>query len=160
MGRIIRGRVSSCGKLLRVSEFSTTGHPSPCRLDVWLDVVCLFRTRSEAQKACKGGKVEVNGQSAKAQRPVKIGDVVDITRPRGQRQRVIVTGLATQHMAKAVARTLYEDTTPEPSPQVKAMLELARLAGPRPARGAAGSPDKREKRRLRRAKEDGDGQGW
>ena len=28
------------------------------RLDVWLDVACVFRTRSEAQKACRGGKVE------------------------------------------------------------------------------------------------------
>jgi ribosomal 50S subunit-recycling heat shock protein len=35
------------------------------RLDVWLDVACVFRTRSEAQKACKAGKVDVNGQSAK-----------------------------------------------------------------------------------------------
>ena len=32
------------------------------RLDVWLDVACLYRTRSEAQRACVGGKVEVNGQ--------------------------------------------------------------------------------------------------
>ena len=29
------------------------------RLDVWLDVACLFRTRSEAQKACRNGKVDV-----------------------------------------------------------------------------------------------------
>jgi len=132
---------------------------APTRLDVWLDVACLFRTRSEAQKACKGGKVEVNGHSAKPQRPIRVGDVVDLTRPRGQRQRVIVRGLASQHVAKAVARTLYEDTTPEPSPEVKAMLEMARLAGPRPARGPVSSPGKREKRRLRRAKE-GDGPEW
>ena len=31
------------------------------RLDIWLDVACLFKTRSEAQKACKLGKVTVNG---------------------------------------------------------------------------------------------------
>ena len=126
---------------------------TPCRLDVWLDVSCLFRTRSEAQKACKGGKVEINGQSAKPQRPVRLGDVVDISKPRGLRQRVIVLGLATHHMAKSLARALYEDTTPEPSPQVKAMLELTRLAGPTRARGPEVAPDKREKRRLRRAKE-------
>ena len=131
-----------------------------CRLDVWLDVACLCRTRSEAQKACKGGKVEVNGQSAKAQRPLRLGDVVEISRPRGLRQRVIVRELATQHVAKAVARTFYEDTTPEPSPQVKAMLELTRLAGPRRAPGPDVVPDKHEKRRLRRAKEAGDGSGW
>ncbi len=131
----------------------------PCRLDVWLDVSCLFKTRSEAQKACKGGKIEVNGKSAKAQRAVRIGDVLDISRPRGRRQRVIVVDLATHHMAKSLARSLYEDTTPEPTPQVKAMLELTRLAGPTRVRGPVSAPDKREKRRLRRAKEEGDGSG-
>jgi ribosome-associated heat shock protein Hsp15 len=130
------------------------------RLDVWLDVTCLCKTRSEAQKACKGGKVEVNGQPAKAQRPLRVGDVVEISRPRGIHQRVIVRRLTTQHVAKAVARTFYEDTTPEPPPQVKAMLELTRLAGPRRAPGPEVAPDKHEKRRLRRAKEDGDGSGW
>lgn len=138
----------------------TAQQDSPCRLDIWLDVACLCKTRSEAQKACKGGKVEVNGQPAKAQRPLRLGDVVEISRPRGVRQRVIVRQLTTQHVAKAVARTLYEDTTPEPSPQVKAMLELTRLAGPRRAPGPEAAPDKHEKRRLRRAKEDGDGSGW
>src|SRR5688572_31408491 len=144
-------------------EFSTIQHPSPApvtRLDVWLDVACLVNTRSEGQKACKGGKVEVNGQPAKAQRPLRVGDVVEISRPRGVRQRVIVRQLGTQHVAKAVARTFYEDTTPEPSPQAKAMLELTRLAGPRRAPGPAVTPDKHEKRRLRRANEDGDGSGW
>ena len=42
--------------------------PEPTRLDIWLDVACLCKTRSEAQKACKGGKVEVNGQPAKARK--------------------------------------------------------------------------------------------
>ena len=143
--------MSTCGKLSPVT---------PTRLDVWLDVACLCKTRSEAQKACKGGKVEVNGQPAKAQRPLRVGDVVEISRPRGIRQRVIVRQLSSQHVAKAVARTFYEDTTPEPSAQVKAMLELTRLAGPRRAPRPEGAPDKHEKRRLRRAKEDGDGSGW
>ena len=31
------------------------------RLDVWLDVACLFKTRSEAKRACEGGKIEVLG---------------------------------------------------------------------------------------------------
>ena len=38
--------------------------PTSVRLDIWLDVACLYRTRSEAQKACQGGKVEVNGPTA------------------------------------------------------------------------------------------------
>lgn len=121
------------------------------RLDVWLDVACLFRTRSEAQKACKGGKVSVNDQSAKPHREVRPGDEVVITRPLGQRQRVVVKGLADRHIPKAQARELYEDRTPPPSPEVLEMRRLERLT--RSIRAAAGAPDKRERRQLRRLKE-------
>ena len=57
------------------------------RIDVWLDVACLFRTRSEAQKACKAGKVQVNGQTSKPHREIKSGDEIEISRPLGRTQR-------------------------------------------------------------------------
>lgn len=115
------------------------------RLDVWLDVACLFPTRSEAQRACKGGKVAVNGQRGKPHRDVRAGDEIAITRPNGIKQRVAVRELADKHLPKAVARTLYEDTTPPPSADELEFRRLLRRAGP-----PAGSPDKRERRRLRK----------
>lgn len=124
------------------------------RLDVWLDVACLFRTRSEAQQACKGGKVDVNGQVAKSHREVRPGDVVTITRPLGRRQRVVVRATADRHIPKAQARKLYEDTTPPPSAEEQAMLDLLRLVRP-PRAGMVGTPDRRERRRIRSAKEGG-----
>jgi ribosome-associated heat shock protein Hsp15 len=122
------------------------------RLDVWLDVSCLFKTRSEAKKACEGGKVDINGQSAKPHREVKVDDEIDITRPLGRRQKVVVRGLAEQHMKKADAKQLYEDLTPKPSPEEIELRRMARLAAPfiRPA--SAGAPDKRERRELRKLK--------
>lgn len=122
------------------------------RLDVWLDVACLFRTRSEAQKACKGGKVDVNGQSAKPHREVRPGDVILITRPLGRRQRVAVRTLTDKHIPKAQARGLYEDLTPPPTPQEAEMRRLERLARSM-TRVMTGAPDKRERRHLRRMKE-------
>jgi ribosome-associated heat shock protein Hsp15 len=124
------------------------------RLDQWLDIVCLFKTRSEAQRACRGGKVDVNGQAAKPHRDVVPGDVIEITRPGGRRQRVAVLGTADRHLPKAEARTLYEDRTPPPSPEEQALLDMLRMAGPRRRLGAApGTQDRRERRRLRRVKE-------
>jgi ribosome-associated heat shock protein Hsp15 len=122
------------------------------RLDVWLDVTCLFKTRSEAKKACEGGKVDVNGQAARPHRDVKVGDAIHITRPFGRRQKVGVRGLADQHMKKADAKLLYEDLTPKPTPEEVELRRMARLAAPfiRPA--SAGAPDKRERRELRRLK--------
>jgi ribosome-associated heat shock protein Hsp15 len=123
------------------------------RLDVWLDVACLFKTRSEAQRACKGGKVSLNGQSAKPHKDIRPADVIEITRTLGRRQRVVVLEVAERHIAKAEARRLYEDTTPPPSPEEQALLDLIRLAGPRRRSAPAGVPDRRERRRLRREKE-------
>jgi ribosome-associated heat shock protein Hsp15 len=123
------------------------------RLDVWLDVSCLYKTRSEAQKACKGGKVDVNGQATKPHREIKVGDEIEMSRPLGRRQRVRVLAFAEQHIPKAEARKLYEDITPQPSPEEAEMLRLARLARPHVRAAQAGSPDKRERRELRRMKE-------
>jgi len=120
------------------------------RLDVWLDVACLFRTRSEAQKACKGGKVEVNGQSARPHRELRVGDEIRITRPAGRKQTVVVRGLAEQHVAKAVARELYTDTTPPLSPEEIELRRLERVFRASIEAHPRRSPDKRERRALTR----------
>ena len=127
--------------------------PDQVRLDVWLDVACLFKTRSEAQKACHGGKVDVNGQAAKPHRLIHVDDSVRITRPLGRRQIVVVRKLVEQHIPKAEARTLYDDRTPPPTPEELAMRQLDRLIRmPRPA-SQLRNPGRDERRRLRRAKE-------
>lgn len=123
--------------------------PASQRLDLWLDVACLFKTRSEAQKACKGGKVEVNREAGKPHRLVHLGDEIRVTRAHGK-QIVVVAGLAAHHVPKAEARALYRDITPPPTPEELEMRQLERLSRPlRPAR----RPDKRERRVLRRIKE-------
>ncbi len=122
------------------------------RLDQWLDIACLFKTRSEATRACKLGKVDVGGQPAKPHREIKPGDAIDIGRPFGRRQKLIVCGLAEKHVPKAEARLLYEDVTPKPSPEEVELLRMARLATPFTRPGSAGSPDKRERRALRKLK--------
>jgi ribosome-associated heat shock protein Hsp15 len=124
------------------------------RLDQWLDVACLFRTRSEAQKACKGGKVDVNGHAAKPHREIKVDDEIVISRPMGRRQRIVVRALAEKHIPKAEARELYTDLTPPPTAEEIEARRLARLARPF-IRTSTGAPDKRERRAIRRFKERG-----
>jgi ribosome-associated heat shock protein Hsp15 len=120
------------------------------RLDVWLDVACLFPTRSAAQKACQTGRLEVNGERAKPHREVKAGDAIEVRRPLGRRQRVVVRAVASRHVPKAEARLLYEDVTPPPTPEEIEDRRLAAWSRPRlPGR----APDKRERRALRRMKE-------
>lgn len=121
--------------------------PPTLRLDLWLDIACLFRTRSEAQKACRTGKVDVNGTTAKPHREVKPGDQLTISRPFGRRQLIVVTGLADRHVAKAEARALYDDVTPAPTPEEIAIRRAERIF--RATVAPAHRPDRRERRLLR-----------
>ena len=127
-----------------------SGPPGDVRLDVWLDVACLFKTRSEAQRACKGGKITVNGQAAKQNRLVCTGDDIRITRPLGRSQRVVIRVLADRHVAKADARRLYEDLTPAPTAEEIEIRRVERVY--RAAMSPPRAPDKRERRQLRRLK--------
>jgi ribosome-associated heat shock protein Hsp15 len=114
-------------------------------------VACLFKTRAEAQRACRAGKVELRGQAAKPHRIVSIGDEIRITRGTAGKQIVLVKGLADVHIPKVQARTLYEDRTPPPPPEVLEARRLQRIwhqSQPHPTV----APDKRDRRALRRLK--------
>ena len=121
------------------------------RLDVWLDVACLFKTRSEAKRACEGGKVDVNDDHAKPNRQIREGDRVRISRGAGRFQDVIVRIVLEQHVKKSEAKALYDDVTPKPSPEELEMRRQERVY--RAAAAAAGTPDRRRRRQIRRMKE-------
>jgi ribosome-associated heat shock protein Hsp15 len=133
-----------------VSDMVDEAEKSQVRLDVWLDVACLFRTRSEAQKACKGGKVDVNGQRAKSNRLMRVGDKLEISRPYGRKQRLAVRALANRHVARTEARLLYEDLTPPATPEEIEIRRMERVF--RALMTTPRAPDKRQRRALRRIK--------
>ena len=121
------------------------------RVDAWLDVACLYKTRSEAKRGCESGKVEVNGDHAKPHRALREGDRVRINRGFGRYQDVIVRILIDQHVKKTEARALYDDVPPKPSPEEIEMRRAERVF--RAAQKAAGTPDRNRRREIRRAKE-------
>ena len=127
-----------------------TQSDTPVRLDIWLDVACLYRTRSEAQKACVSGKVEVNGQRCKPHRQLRLGDLIALSRPFGRKQTLVVKGLAERHIPKAEARALYHDTTPPVPEEEREIRRLERIY--RAGLQRAHAPDKRERRELRKLK--------
>jgi ribosome-associated heat shock protein Hsp15 len=52
--------------------------PASTRVDRWLWAVRVFKTRTEATDACRGGHVRVNGTPAKASTAVRPGDRVEV----------------------------------------------------------------------------------
>jgi ribosome-associated heat shock protein Hsp15 len=119
------------------------------RLDVWLDVACIFPTRSRARAACEGGKVDVNGARAKPHRLVRAGDRLEVTVGPSRRRSLVVRGVADRSIPKAAARALYEDRTPPPSAEEIEARRLERILAPV---RAAGRPDRRVRREERRRK--------
>ncbi|MDQ6891244.1 MAG: RNA-binding S4 domain-containing protein [Acidobacteriota bacterium] len=119
------------------------------RLDVWLDVACVFPTRSQAKAAVEGGKVEVNGSRAKPHREVRAGDRITVTADRSDPRVLLVRGLASRSIPKTQARKLYEDVSPPPSAEVAEARRLDRILAGRPD---AGKPDRRERRERRERK--------
>lgn len=135
------GTTGTCG---------TIGTVPGVRLDTWLDVSCLFKTRSEATKACRLNKVIIGGQGAKAHRIVKVGDQLEIHRPMGRKQLITVLGVTDSNLSRAEARLLYEDRTPKPSPEeieIRRLERIYRAAATPPTR-----PDRDQRRTLRRLK--------
>ncbi len=114
--------------------------PPSIRLDRWLWAARAFTSRSQAAAACDGGKVTVNGATAKPHKLIRPQDEVSIAMPRGW-QIWKVIALAGRRGPASVARTLYQDLTPPPPPPEPSM--------PRRERGA-GRPTKRERRRMER----------
>ena len=71
----------------------------------------------------------------------------------GRYQDVIVRIAIDQHVKKAEARALYDDVTPKPTPEEIEARRLERVY--RAAAQAAGTPDRRRRREIRRFKESG-----
>jgi ribosome-associated heat shock protein Hsp15 len=112
------------------------------RVDQWLWAVRLFKTRSLATAACRGGHVRVNGAAAKPARPVHVGDRVEARV--GDRDRVVeVARLIDKRVSAPLAAECLVDHSP-PAPPREFVAPLFRRD-----RGA-GRPTKKDKRSLDR----------
>ena len=77
------------------------------RLDKYLKVSRLIKRRTVANEACDGGRVSVNGTTAKASREVKPGDVIEI-RFGARTVKVEVVSTA-DNVTKADAPAMYRE---------------------------------------------------
>lgn len=114
------------------------------RIDKWLWAVRLFKTRSLAAEACRGGKVKVNEAPAKAARDVRIGDLLDVQTVEFRR-KVRVVGLVDKRVGAAVVPQFMEDLTP-PEEFTRKSDPNFRPPSLRPK--GSGRPTKKERRQL------------
>lgn len=86
------------------------------RLDRWLCAARFFASRTQANAACDGGKISVNGVKVRASHAVRVGDEVRGRTPRGTIV-VDVLVLAEKRLSPTLARELYRDRSPPPPPR-------------------------------------------
>lgn len=116
------------------------------RIDKWLWAARFFKTRSLAADDLHKGRVQVNGQEAKASREVKPGDMVTL-RSGPLVRTVRVLGLSAMRGPAPVAQALYEET-PD-SLAARALAAEQRRLAPEPAHALTqGRPTKRDRRQL------------
>lgn len=118
---------------------------APVRLDLWLWAARFFKTRSLAKQAIESGRVEVAGQSAKASRPLRVGELLQVRR--GDEQFDIeVLALTSKRGSATVAQALYRES--EESIARRASEREKRRMEATGYRAPASKPDKRARRLI------------
>jgi ribosome-associated heat shock protein Hsp15 len=116
------------------------------RLDKWLHVARVFKSRSLATKACELSRVRVNGVAAKAHRELKVGEQVAVEVTRDWTRLLVVRELAERTLPKSEVPRLFEDLSP-PRPSADPLQRLLRRPPVVRAPGA-GRPTKRQRRDI------------
>ena len=122
--------------------------PEVQRLDKWLNISCLFKTRAQATKACDDRKVKVNGDVAKPAKMIKVGDVLTIKNKNGIFINYTVTTLAFKNVSAKDARTLYIKEEIELTDEARELMELHYKSLKKLKPKYKGRPTKKERRKM------------
>ena len=115
------------------------------RMDKWLWAARFFKTRALATRACELGRIQSNGQAAKAAREVRIGDMLRVTNDGGDFEVEVLLLSGVRGPASA-AQTLYRETPASRELRLKVAAE--RRAMRQFEQLPAGRPSKRDRRKI------------
>lgn len=126
--------------------------PSPnesLRADLWLWATRLYKSRSLAAEACKGGKVRKAGKPLKPASLVRPGDMIDVTTELGPRQ-IRVEKLVSRRVGAPIAVTCYTELT---DPAILAAAREARRLHHQSRAPGEGRPTKQDRRLIEKLQE-------
>ena len=122
----------------------------PIRIDKWLWAARLFKTRSLAVDAIKGGKVKVDGNPIKPSREVKEGDVIQVQIEQLHKVVQVKTVIKNRVSAKQVPE-VYNDLTPKEEYE---RIEFMHAYKAEWRDRGAGRPTKKERRMIEKMKDE------
>ena len=114
------------------------------RIDKYLWAIRVFKTRSDATDACKGGKVRVNGADIKPSKNVRAGDVIYVRKGAVTYTYRVIAVIDKRQGAKLVPQYAENITPEEELAKLKAPVETFFLKRDR----GSGRPTKKERRQM------------
>lgn len=123
------------------------------RIDKWLWAARFFKTRSLAKQALDGGKIQVDGQKAKASREISPGAMLTV-RQGYDDKTVEVLAVSDQRRGAPEAQKLYCETADSIALRERRTAE--RKAGLGAFIASEHRPTKKERRQIHRFREDMD----
>ena len=114
------------------------------RIDKYLWAIRVFKTRSDATDACKGGKVRVNGADIKPSKNVRAGDVISVRKGAVTYTYRVIAVIDKRQGAKLVPQYAENITPEEELAKLKAPVETFFLKRDR----GSGRPTKKERRQM------------
>ena len=120
------------------------------RMDKWLWAARLFKTRSLAADAIRGGKVKVGDNPVKPSREVKEGDIIQVQIEQLHKVVEVKTVIKNRVSAKQVPE-VYNDLTPKEEYE---RIEFMHAYKAEWRDRGAGRPTKKERRMIERLKDE------
>ncbi|RLD43044.1 MAG: RNA-binding S4 domain-containing protein [Bacteroidetes bacterium] len=114
------------------------------RIDKWLWSVRIYKTRTLATQACKSGHISIDGNSVKASREIKIGDII-VLRKDHLNMQLKVKELAEKRMGAKLVSDFMEDLTPQ---EEYDRLKAINSGGFEQRERGVGRPTKRNRRDI------------
>lgn len=116
------------------------------RLDKWLTIARVYKSRTLSAHACDLSRVRVNGTAVKPHRNLVVGDRIEAEISSDWTRVLVVKEIADRPLPKAEVGRLYEDLSP-PRPTADPLLRLMRRPPVAREKGA-GRPTKKERRLM------------
>jgi ribosome-associated heat shock protein Hsp15 len=117
------------------------------RLDKWLKIARIYKTRALASRACEEGRVKVNDQRAKASKMIHVGDRITV-RHKSKYRTFDVLIVTEKNVSKKDAAQLYKEHAPQLSEGTQDLLSYLQELDRAGRRKYKGRPTKKERRQL------------
>ncbi|MDZ7292158.1 MAG: RNA-binding S4 domain-containing protein [candidate division KSB1 bacterium] len=117
------------------------------RIDKWLKMARIFKSREEAARACDLGRVKLNGLEAKPSKIVKVGDAIVVKVERLYRT-LTIKDIPTRGLSARDAKLIYDERTPDLPPDIVELMKYQAAEDRRRQREMKGRPTKKDRRQL------------